>query len=105
MLFDRLGELAGQRNAIDGQIVEIIAEIDHDGLWGNTGARSVQGLVAWKLGLSSTTAGTIAAVAHRLPDFPLCVAGMREGRFSLDQIGVIANKAADGSDEHYSELA
>jgi Domain of unknown function (DUF222)/HNH endonuclease len=103
--FDELSELTGQRNAIDARIVEIIADIDHDGLWGNTGARSVQGLVAWKLGLSSTTAGTIAAVAHRLPDFPLCAAGMREGRFSLDQIGVIASKAADGSDEHYAELA
>jgi hypothetical protein len=103
--FDELAELTGQRNAIDGRIVEIIADIDHDGLWGNTGARSVQGLVAWKLGITSTNAGTIATVAHRLPDFPLCAAGMREGRFSLDQIGVIANKAADGSDEHYAELA
>jgi hypothetical protein len=30
---------------------------------------------------------------------------MREGRFSLDQVGVIAERAADGSDEHYAELA
>ncbi len=105
MLFDQLAELTGQRNAIDGRIVEIVAEIDHDGLWGNTGARSVQGLVAWKLGVSSANAGAIAAIAHRLPQFPRCAAGMREGRFSLDQIGVIAHKAADGSDEHYAQLA
>ncbi len=105
MLFEQLAELTGQRNAIDGRIVEIVAEIDHDGLWGNTGARSVQGLVAWKLGLSSANAGAIAAIAHRLPQFPQCAAGIREGRFSLDQIGVIAHKAADGSDEHYAQLA
>jgi hypothetical protein len=105
VLFDELAELTGHRNAIDGRIVEIVAEIDHDGLWGNTGARSVQGLVAWKLGMSSANAGTIAAVAHRLPEFPRCAAGMREGRYSLDQIGVIANRAADGSDEHYAQLA
>lgn len=105
VLFDELAELTGQRNAIDGRIVEIVAEIDHDGLWGNTGARSVQGLVAWKLGISSANAGRIATIAHRLPQFPRCAAGMREGRFSLDQVGVIADRAADGSDSHYAQLA
>ena len=29
-LFDELSELAGQRNAIDGRIVDIVAEIDRD---------------------------------------------------------------------------
>ena len=31
--------------------------------------------------------------------------GMREGRLSLDQVGVIADRAGEGSDEHYAELA
>ncbi|MBW8710403.1 MAG: HNH endonuclease [Mycobacterium sp.] len=105
VLFEELAELAGQRNAIDGRIVEIVAEVDRDELWGATGARSVAGLVAWKLGLSTGNAATIATVAHRLEEFPLCAAGMREGRLSLDQVGVIAARAAEGSDEHYAELA
>src|SRR5204863_3513595 len=96
VLFEELAELAGQRNAIDGRIVEIVAEVDRDGLWGATGARSIAGLVAWKLGLSN--AQTIATVAHRLEEFPLCAAGMREGRLSLDQVGVIAARAGEGSD-------
>jgi hypothetical protein len=104
-LLDELGELNGQRNAIDGRIVQIVAEIDRDGLWGATGARSVPGLVAWMTGVSHRNAETIAAVAHRIEQFPKCVAGMREGRFSLDQVGVIAERAADGSDEHYAQLA
>ena len=104
-LFGELAELSGQRNAIDGRIVEIVAELDRDGLWGATGARSVAALVAWKLGSSWANATTIAAVAHRLAEFPRCAAGMREGRLSLDQVGVIAGRAADGSDEHYAELA
>ena len=41
LLFAELAELTGQRNAIDGRIVEIIAEVDRDELWGNAGARSV----------------------------------------------------------------
>ncbi len=30
---------------------------------------------------------------------------MREGRFSLDQVGVIAKRAPEGSDEHFANLA
>jgi Domain of unknown function (DUF222) len=49
VLFEELSELAGQRNAIDGRIVQIAAEIEGDGLWGATGARSVAALIAqWK---------------------------------------------------------
>src|SRR3954447_16657687 len=48
---------------------------------------------------------TIATVARRLEEFRCCAAGMREGRLSLDQVGVIAARAAEGSDEHYAELA
>jgi hypothetical protein len=84
VLFGELAELTGQRNAIDGRIVDIVAEIDHDGIWGATGARSIPALVAWKTGVSPRNADTIAAIAHRITEFPKCAAGMREGRFSLD---------------------
>jgi hypothetical protein len=105
VLFEELAELTGQRNAIDGRLVEIVAELDRDELWGATGARSVPALVAWKTGTSPANAHMIATVARRLEQFPRCAEGMREGRFSLDQIGVIAGRAADGSDEHYAQLA
>lgn len=105
VLFDELAELTGQRNAIDGRIVEIAAEIERDELWGITGARSVAALLAWKTGSAPNNAATIAAVAHRLTEFPRCAEGMREGRLSLDQIGVIAHRAGPGSDEHYAQLA
>jgi hypothetical protein len=105
VLFDELSELAGQRNAIDGRIVEIVSEIDRGEMWGSTGARSLPALVAWKLGSSSANAHTITTVAHRLEEFPRCAAGMAEGRLSLDQVGVIAARAGEGSDEHYAQLA
>src|ERR1700704_5203311 len=66
VLFEQLAELTGQRNAIDGRIVDIVAEIDHDELWGATGARSVPAVVAWKTGVSPRNAETIAAIAHRI---------------------------------------
>src|SRR5882757_6451423 len=83
VLFDELAELTGQRNAIDGRIVAIVAEIDHDELAGATGARSIPALVAWRTGVSPRNAEIIAAIAQRLPQFPRCAKGMAEGRFSL----------------------
>src|SRR5947209_7739227 len=105
VLFEELAELAGQRNAIDGRIVDIVAEIEREELWGATGARSLPALVAWKLGASSGNAHTIATVARRLTEFPRCTHALREGRLSLDQVGVIAARAGQGSDEHYAQLA
>ena len=105
MLFDEIAELAGQRNAIDGRLVEIVAELDAGNLCGMTGARSVPSLVAWKLGMSPNNADTFVDVARRSAEFPLCTAALREGRLSVDQVGVIAERAADGSDEHYAKLA
>ncbi|MGV9801050.1 HNH endonuclease signature motif containing protein [Mycobacterium sp. NPDC003449] len=105
VLFDELAELCGQRNAIDGRLVEIIAEIDGDGLWGATGCRSMSALVAWKTGVTPRNAEVVVAIAERLQEFPRLATAMREGRLSLDRFGVIAEHAADGSDEHYAELA
>ena len=105
VLFAELSELAGQRNAIDGRIVEIAAEMDRDKLCGATGARSIAELVAWKLGYilgqrqdDHHGRGPARGVSplHR---------ELRKGRLSLDQVGVIAARAADGSDEHYAQLA
>ena len=105
VLFEELAELCGQRNAIDGRIVQIVAEIAHDQLWGSTGARSVPALVAWKTGCSPANAHTITTIASRLKQFPRCAQGMREGRLSADQVGVITARAGAGSDEHYAQLA
>ena len=85
--------------------MEIVAELDRDELCGATGARSIAAVVAWKMGSSAANAATIATVAHRLEEFPRCAAGMREGRLSLDQVGVIAKHGGEGSDKHYEELA
>ena len=105
VLFEEMEELAGQRNAIDSRLVDIVAEIDGDGIWGATGCRSVPALVAWKLGITPRNAETIVAVARRFEEFPRCAAAMRDGQLSLDQVGVIAERAGEGSDEHYAELA
>ncbi|MEU0495916.1 DUF222 domain-containing protein [Mycobacterium sp. NPDC006124] len=105
VLFEELAELTGQRNAIDGRIVDIVADIDGNRLWGNTGCTSISALVAWRTGMSPHNAQTITTIAERREEFPSCVEALREGRLSLDQVGVIAERAGDGSDAHYAQLA
>jgi hypothetical protein len=79
--------------------------MDRDRLWGGTGCRSISALVAWKLGLSTGNAQTITAIADRLDEFPRCTTALCEGRLSIDQVGIIAERASNGSDQHYAELA
>ena len=111
VLFDEVAELMGQRNALDGRLVAIVAEIDGRGsrdgnsLWGGTGCRSIAALVAWMTGMSPRNADTVVAVAHRIDDLPRLTTSLAEGVVSLDQVGVIAEKAAPGCDDHYAELA
>ncbi|MFV9634470.1 DUF222 domain-containing protein, partial [Mycobacterium neumannii] len=71
--FAALEELAGQRNAIDGRIVDIVAAIERE--------RSC------------------------IEEFPRCTEQLRQGQLSADQVGVIAQHAGAGSDEHYAQLA
>ena len=105
VLHEELAELTGQRNAIDARIVEIAAEIDRDELWAAAGARSTAGWLAWKAGVSPSRAQTIAAIAHRFDEFPQCIEGLAQGRFSVDQVGVIAERGLPGSDEHFATMA
>lgn len=104
-LFEEIGELCGQRNAIDGRLVEIVAELDDDGLLGGTGVRTLSQFVAWKMGVSPANARALCAVVERREELPRCVAGLAGGRLSLDQVAAIAQRALPGSDAHYGELA
>ena len=103
--FEELAELQGQRNAIDARIVDVVAELERDELWAITGCRSIEQCVAWKTGSSPSHARSLAAVARRADAFPRCVEGLRSGSLSLDQVAVIAERGADGSDDHYATLA
>ena len=105
MLFDELAELTGQRNAIDARIVDVVAEIDGDRLWGNTGCRSVAALVAWKTGTSPTNAETIADVAHRLARVPALRRGDAGGPVVVGSgRGHRTARRRRGSDEHYARV-
>ena len=106
VLFEELAELAGQRNAIDGRIVEIVAEMDRDKLCGATGARSVAALVAWKLGI---VVGQRQDLHHRrgpaARSFPRCTRACGRAGCRWIRSGSSPPAPATGSDEHYAQLA
>lgn len=104
-LLERLAVLQGQRNAIDAELVDVVAELDRDDLWGYAGARSLEACVAWKTGSSPANARVLASAARGLETFPRCARLFRDGVLSLDQLATIADRAPRGTDDHYAELA
>lgn len=69
---------------IDGCIVEIVVELDCDGLWGVMGVWLVVGLVVWKMGCLLGNVYMIVMVVWWLLEFLCCVWGMWEGWLLLD---------------------
>ncbi len=102
-----LAELCGQRNAIDGRVAVLLAEVDSAGLLGGTGLKSLEHFATWQLGVSRGHARDLTAIAERLDDLPMVTGLLREGRLSADQVAPIARRApaAPGVDEHYADLA
>lgn len=100
-----LAELCGQRNAIDGRIAELLAEVEGEGLLGGTGVRSVEHFATWQLGCSRGHARDLTAISERLDDLPVTTGLLRDGSLSVDQVAVIARRAPAGTDEHYADLA
>ncbi len=92
---EELAELCGQRNAIDGRIAELVGEVSEfeDELLGGTGLRSVEHFCTWQLGVSSSRAKDLTAIAKRIDELPETVGLLREGLLSADQVAVIAHRA------------
>ena len=105
VLFEELAELTGQRNAIDGRVVEIVAEIDRDGLCGATGARSVAALVAWKTGTSPGNANTIADRRAPARGVPALRGGDAGGPAVAGSGRGHRREGRRRSDAHYAQLA
>ncbi|MEO6570766.1 MAG: DUF222 domain-containing protein, partial [Ilumatobacteraceae bacterium] len=86
VLNDRLAVLAGHRNAVHAELVDLSVSMLADESW-QQGARTTPSqFLQWKLGLSPTSAAEVIQVARRANDFPVLMAGFRRGEFSLEQM-------------------
>jgi len=90
----RLNTIAGAINVQYGALVDLIIELRHGpDDWSGDGVWTVEQFLAWRTGVSPTTASALTIIASRAEDLPVCIQAFREGRLSLDQAASIARRA------------
>jgi hypothetical protein len=100
-----LAATAGVLNAAHGHLVEVavacLAEGDHSG----PGLVSFAHFLAWRLGISVSTAKSIEVVARRADELPVLCATLVAGEISLDQAAVVARNVPAAFDRGATDLA
>ncbi len=101
-----LDDVAGHLNAQHGRLVDaavwlLANEIE----WAGEGVWKPEQYLAWRTGISPATARRVVAVARRVDELPDCVALLRRGELSLDQLGAIVRHAPGWADTRTAELA
>lgn len=81
------------------RLLEHVDEWQGDGVW------TPEADVAWRTGVSPSTATKVVNVARRIHDFPHCVAMMERGELSLDQMAPIVRHVPGWADRQMSGLA
>lgn len=100
-----LAASAGILNATHGHLVavavECLAEGDHIG----PGLHSFPQFLAWRTGISVTTAKAVQRIARRAGELPVLVAALQAGEISLEQAAVVARNVPAELDESATRLA
>ncbi len=102
---DRVARLAGSRNLVDCNIVDMVADVIFSGEWCISGIHSEHHWVAYKLGITRRQAARLIAVAERRDELPYVFERFDTGSLSLDQMLLIVRHCPTGFDETVAELA
>ena len=78
-LEDELTELAAEINAGTCRRLELVAEFDRRGGWGQPGLRSCADWLSWRCAVSASAAREQLRVAHALAALPLIRAAFSRG--------------------------
>ncbi len=101
----RVARLAGSRNLVDYDIVDMIADVIFSGEWCISGIHSEHHWVAYKLGITRRHAARLITVAERRDELPYVFERFESGSLSLDQMLLIARHCPTGYDETVAETA
>jgi hypothetical protein len=93
---DIVGVLNVQHAALVDRVVTLLAD---DRLWAGQGMTSMASWVAWRTGMSPTTARAVVAIAERVDELPASIQAFHRGELSLDQMATIARNAPAWTDE------
>jgi hypothetical protein len=105
-LNDTLDDVAGHLNAQYGRLIDATVELlAKPALWQGDGVWTIEGCLAWRCGISRSTAGRIAALARRVDELPETFEAVRVGELSLDQADPIARHCPPWADTQVATLA
>jgi len=104
-LHDRVGRLCGRVNALEGDLVGVLAELFALGAHEGVGWRSAGQYVAWLTGTGRARAGALVATAQTLADFPHTTTRLRAGDITLDQTAAVVRNAPPWADAVMAECA
>lgn len=97
---------AGHVNAQHGRMVTatewLLANTNE---WQGDGVWTAEAYVTWRTGVTRATASKIVDIARHAEEFPRCIATMRRGELSLDQLAPIVRHAPGWCDTQMSGLA
>jgi len=105
-LSDKLDDAAGHLNAQYGRLIDATVALLADPIaWQGDGVWTIEAYLAWRCGVSRSTADKIAAVARRADELPDALAAVRAGELSLDQADPIARRCPAWADAQVARLA
>ncbi len=93
------------RAVLDGQLVQLGAEVQRRQAFRESGATSLVAYLSGRCGFSSASARTLAHVGERLFDLPHLQRALSSGELSLDQVRAVVGVATPESDAEWAEVA
>lgn len=81
---------AGQRNAADGQLIDIVVTALTNNYWQGAGIHTPVQWLVWRAGICRATARRLITIAARAGELPTTIGLLRQGQLSLDQAHAIA---------------
>lgn len=101
----QIADLAGVLHATNGALVELLGTVIDERAWEGVGIRSAAQWLAWRAGLSLTTAHRVETIARRRDDLPTAIEALVAGELSIDALTSIARHVPTGFDQAAVELA
>jgi len=102
---DDLSATAGILNCAHAHLVEVAIDALADGDHVGPGLHSFAQFLAWRSGVSMTTARAVERIARRADELPVLWAALRAGEISLDQAAVVARYVPARYDESATTVA
>jgi hypothetical protein len=100
-----LDDLFRIRNAVDGRIVEKLAEADRQETFRDDGATSTESWAVERFGVSIPTARALTHVAEKIGDLPNLTGALCQGEITFDKLRAVADVATPETERELLDAA